>query len=226
MPMTLLHRRLIWLLLIAAGVWPAACSSTPVTARSVAPVTGVHRIVLIPFADLTEVYGESGLIQCPLNPKYFQAGTTADGAEQSLTALTRRQMLQVDGFETALWNRKLAGVSLDRWRSKQEREFAVRVGRETGADAVLIGYLYRYRHRVGEKYSAETPAAVSFSVHLLRTETGEDLWYGFFEESQQALSENLFRLPLFLHRGASWQTAEELARYGLTELWKSFPEKP
>lgn len=212
-------------LAVLLGLTAAACRSTPVTARSVSPAAGVNTIVLIPFTDLTEVFGESGLIPCPLNPKYFEAGTTQSGADRKMTELTFRHLVQTREFDTALWNRKLAEIPLDRGRFNREREFVTRVGRESGADAVLVGYLYRFRQRLGENYSAETPAAVAFSLHLVRTDDGRDLWYGFFEETQQALSENLFRLPLFIERGASWQTAEELAQYGLNEMWKTFPQK-
>ena len=203
----------------------AGCSSTPVTGRTVTSAAGIETVVLVPFTDLTEVYGESGLIACPLNPKYFEAGPTEENAGQVLTVLTDRQLIRKREFDVARWNRKLAEIPADRGRFNQERKFVMRVGRESGADAVLVGYLYEFRQRLGEKYAADTPAAVAFSLHLVRTENGADVWYGFFEETQQALSENLFRLPLFIERGASWQTAEELAQYGLEALWKTFPQR-
>jgi len=214
-----------WALLLVCGLMTAGCSSTPVTARSVASAAGIRSVLIVPYTDLTDVFGESGLIQCPLNPKYFEAGSTIEGAEETLTGLTQRKLIQTRDFQAGLWSERIAEIAVDRGRFNQERQFAVQVGRQSGADAVLIGYVYRFRQRVGEKYGAESPAAVSFSLHLLRTETGDDIWYGFFEEAQQALTENLFRLPLFLERGATWQTAEELAQYGLKELWKTFPEK-
>jgi hypothetical protein len=78
-----------------------------------------------------------------------------------------------------------------------------------GADAVLFGSVSRYRERVGARYGARGPAAVSFSLQLLHAPSGKIVWRGSFEGTQQSLSENLFNWWQFWRGGPRWFTAEE-----------------
>ena len=58
---------------------------------------------------------------------------------------------------------------------------------------------------------------------LIRVEDGRVLWKKNFQETQQPLSDDLFKLESFLERGGKWVTAEELAQSGLKNVFKSFP---
>jgi hypothetical protein len=64
---------------------------------------------------------------------------------------------------------------------------------------------------------------VGFDVHLLRVRDGRKVWDGKFDETQQALSENLLKIGSFFRRKASWLTAEELSSVGMDEMLKRFP---
>jgi len=103
------------------------------------------------------------------------------------------------------------------------RSMAVRMGRQLSAEWVLAGTVWRYRERVGKSMGIEKPAPVAFTVFLVETETGRRLWQGVFDETQRSLSENVLKAPDFFRRGARWLTAEELARAGLEETFRSFP---
>ncbi len=100
-------------------------------------------------------------------------------------------------------------------------------GKQLDADAILYGKLYRFRERVGSKYAAEVPASVAFSLILVRVSDGRVLWRYSFDETQQALTENLFNWKFYKSEGMRWVTAEELAAYGLKraieELEKALP---
>jgi len=41
---------------------------------------------------------------------------------------------------------------------------------------------------------------------------------GSFDETQQALSENILKAPTFFKRGARWLTAGELSRDGIADI--------
>ncbi|NPA95630.1 MAG: hypothetical protein GXO58_09425 [Thermodesulfobacteria bacterium] len=88
-------------------------------------------------------------------------------------------------------------------------------GRDLDADAILYGKLYRFRERVGSEYAVKTPASVAFSLILVRVSDGRVLWRYSFDETQQALTENLFNWKFYKSEGMRWVTAEELAAYGL-----------
>jgi hypothetical protein len=100
---------------------------------------------------------------------------------------------------------------------------AIQVGKELNADFILVGYLFRFEERIGSRIGAEKPASVGFDVHLLRVRDGKKVWDGKFDETQQALSENLLKIGSFFRRKASWLTAEELSSVGMDEMLKRFP---
>ncbi len=88
-------------------------------------------------------------------------------------------------------------------------------GKDLDADAILYGKLYRFRERVGSEYAVKSPASVAFSLILVRVSDGRVLWRYSFDETQQALTENLFNWKFYRSEGMRWVTAEELAAYGL-----------
>jgi hypothetical protein len=104
-----------------------------------------------------------------------------------------------------------------------ERDLLIETGRALKADCVLSGNIFRFRERVGGKYSVDLPASVAFDIHLIRVSDGRLLWNDHFDETQRPLSENLFQLRPFLQRKATWITANEMAVSGLKDVLKSFP---
>ena len=103
-----------------------------------------------------------------------------------------------------------------------ERDLQLEIGRALNADAIFVGYIYRFRERVGGKYSVDLPASVAFDIHLIRVEDGRVLWSAHLDETQQPLSDDLFRLNLFLRRKAKWITAKEMAISGIEDMLKDF----
>lgn len=84
-----------------------------------------------------------------------------------------------------------------------------------GAARSLNVLIYRFRERMGGNFAIERPASVGFHVHLLKE---NKVWRVFvFDETQQALSDNILRLGDFVKRGGKWVTAGELAREGVRE---------
>jgi hypothetical protein len=101
-----------------------------------------------------------------------------------------------------------------------------KVGAELEADGVVIGYVYRFRERVGYDYSVEKPASVFFEIQLFRCHDGVLVWKGIFEKTQTSLMENLYRLSYFFKDRGRWITAKELAKEGMDDTLKKFPGLP
>ena len=104
-----------------------------------------------------------------------------------------------------------------------DAEIFQRVGRGFSADAVLTGYLYRWREREGADFAVSRAASVAFDLCLISTLDGAVLWKDGFEKTQKSLSENLFDFSTFLKSKGRWMRAKELAAVGLAELVENLP---
>jgi hypothetical protein len=101
-----------------------------------------------------------------------------------------------------------------------------KVGDELEADGVIVGYVYRYRERLGYDYAAEKPASVFFEVQLFRSKDGVLIWKGIFDKTQTSLMENMFSASYFIKDRGRWITAKELAKQGVEDTLKKFPGLP
>jgi len=106
---------------------------------------------------------------------------------------------------------------------RTEIEVLQQIGQRFSADAVLVGYLYRWRERVGSNQAADRPASVAFDLSLIRAEDGAIVWREKFDKTQKALSENLFEWDTFVRGKGRWMTAEELAELGLEDMLSRMP---
>ena len=98
------------------------------------------------------------------------------------------------------------------------RQLAQRFGQAAGADHVLLGSVWRYRDR-----TPDMGASVAFTVYLLQVDNGRRVWWGRFDKTQHALTDDLQDAGLFFKGGARWLSAEELARLGVAQVMQSFP---
>ena len=97
------------------------------------------------------------------------------------------------------------------------------IGQAFSADAVLVGYLYRWRERVGGDHAVDQPASIAFELRLIRPEDGAILWREKFDKTQKSLSENLFEWDTFVRGGGRWMTADKLAELGLEGMLSRIP---
>jgi hypothetical protein len=84
---------------------------------------------------------------------------------------------------------------------------------EPGETPCLNVLIYRFQERRGGAFSVERPASVGFHVHFFDSSGLAKVFV--FDETQQPLSENIFRFFTFLKRKARWITADDLAREGV-----------
>ena len=101
-----------------------------------------------------------------------------------------------------------AGAAGDTARLKQ-------IGEMVYADAVIVGRLLRYRERVGDEWGAKSPASVAFVLDLIDVRRGDVIWSSRFDETQKALSDNIFALGDIGQRGIRWLSADQLAQEGV-----------
>jgi len=91
------------------------------------------------------------------------------------------------------------------------------------SDAVLDITVTRFRERDGSELSVNSPASAAFEMVLTHVESGMVLWAASFDETQQALSSNLFTLGQAKSRGFKWITVEELVKQGVRERLAECP---
>jgi hypothetical protein len=99
----------------------------------------------------------------------------------------------------------------------------VQVGRALGADAVLGGFIYRFRDRTGKDYGVDEVASVAFDLHLIRVRDGRIQWSGRIDETQQPLSSNILNIKKFINRGGKWVTSRQMALEGIEALIAEMP---
>ena len=59
---------------------------------------------------------------------------------------------------------------------------------------------------------------MGFEARLINAKDGTILWTGKYAETQKSLTEDLSMIFIFIQRGGKWLTAEQLARYGVSEM--------
>lgn len=82
---------------------------------------------------------------------------------------------------------------------------------------VVRGEVRRYRDLAGGSVGANRPASVSFQIELVDPATGEGVWTGLFDETQQPLSSNVVNALRYPGGGTRWLSAFDLAQWGVGE---------
>ncbi|MDD3618909.1 MAG: hypothetical protein RBR09_05725 [Desulfobulbaceae bacterium] len=97
------------------------------------------------------------------------------------------------------------------------------VARSVECNGVLQSRLQRYSERIGGRFTAEEPAAVTFDMNLISVDTGGVLWATHFEETQKSVLENLYEWGKAKSRGFTWITARDLLLEGIREKFAASP---
>jgi hypothetical protein len=162
---------------------------------------------------------------CPVCGRVFRRGNILYGSQHTLAQLLQQKMDTLGAFKVLpLEKAEDAFSKADKGQFElRPTRSAIQLAKELNVDFVFVGYLFRYEERVGSRVGAEKPASVGFDIHLLRVRDGKRVWEGKFDETQQALSENLLNIGSFVRRGAAWLKAEELSSVGLDEMLKRLP---
>lgn len=214
------------LILLTSVIFLSACRADNIVKEEPSVMAGMENILILPFKDMSVVFGENANARCPVCGKVFTTGEVVESAADVLTEHMFNLLKDRKDIELIPSSQAQGVMSIllaENKKERQERDLLVKIGRALNADAVFTGYIYRFKERVGGKYSADLPASVAFDIHLVRVVDGRLLWSGHFDETQRPLSDDLFGLSTFLQRRARWITAEEMAISGLDDMFKTFP---
>ena len=218
-------RRWVLLLVCCTSVW-ACRSSGPVTQLS-GTVTGTEKVLVLPFQNMAWLYGEDVSVRSPLTGKAFMTGPVAEGAELLLSDLLVDALRQQTAFQTVP-SGDAPGVLNALKDTAEARRSPLKTLSQTGrmlnADLVFQGYLYRFKQRMGKDYAAESSASVAFDLYLIDSREQKVVWYAFFDETQQALTDDLRFIGTFFRRGGRWITAEEMAGEAMQDIFKEFEQ--
>lgn len=216
-----------WVLILLCGMGLVSCRSSAPVIQSAGTVVGNEKVVLLPFQNMAWLHGENLSVRSPLTGKVFMTGPTTDDAARLLTDLLISALQQYTEFQTlrsqdAPAIRDALRSSGGPWASPVD--VLAQTGRRINADLVIQGYVYRFKDRVGKDYSAESPASVAFALHFIDCADRGVVWSGSFDETQQALSDDLRLVGTFFRRGARWITAEEMAREAMNKMFREFTQ--
>jgi hypothetical protein len=213
------------------GSFLAVCIVFSLSPSSGAPAdTGrafltVERIGVMPFFKGSYGSDITSSLTCPVCELTFEPDNLTSDCDRVLTGFAQ------DLLEIRYGDKLIPMADVKKaYRSMPKDEFkdtplalTQRLGKAMSANAMVVGTVWRYRDRKGGTRAVESPSSVAFAVHLVDVETGSIVWSRTFAETQRTLSENILKAPTFFERGAKWLSADELARFGMEEVFKNFP---
>ncbi|MEW5736535.1 MAG: hypothetical protein AB1921_16945 [Thermodesulfobacteriota bacterium] len=208
------------------AVCSCASDSAPKPAVRSAKVAGLKNLVVVPFQDMTAIYGPGKEVRSPVSGSLYFTGPVASGATVFLTGELQRFLeatsYNILPYQDAADARTQALV--DTGSKAPEQALLVATGQRMGADAVAAGFIYRFEEREGTSYSVVRPASAAFDLFLIRVADGAVLWSCRFDETQKPLSDNLLDVSKFMKRHGAWVTVNKLASQGLSDKLATFPQ--
>jgi len=185
----------------------------------------VDRVAVLGFRSLPFSFEEGQTVRSPLTGSVFMGGHVPREITQELTyrvyqELSKKYSAELVPPEEA-WQ---AQGALNGTRYEfDEREVLIKIGESLASDAVLAGYVYRWRERQGTDYAVSRPASVAFELALVKVADGSIIWKSRFDKTQASLTENILDLGTFLKGKGRWMTVHELAGVGLSDLLARLP---
>jgi hypothetical protein len=183
------------------------------------------RVAVISFQPLISAEERGNTVICPLCGIGYSSGKILKGSEKIVEEIFIDKLHKSREVEL-IPSDKVQGV-YKRIASESLKEPLLnilrKVGKELGADVLVVGYVYRYTEREGYNYSAKHPASVFFEIHLIKTIDGSIIWRGFFDKMQKSLMEDVFQISSFVKGGGKWMTARQLTEQGMNKIFETFP---
>ncbi len=218
---------LLWLLVLSGLLLTFGCQ----TKKNVTPVIhrdlNLNKVVVVGFLRALSPTDKPGMFKNPLSWSIVSAEPVPREIIQKMSDVLFKKVVAEKGYELVSRNQAIGVYSNIVASDKNVGMPAIKVIQEVGttfnADAVLVGYMYRWRERVGGDYAVQSPASVSFDLHLIRPVDGAILWKSKFDKTQQSLSENILDMNTFLKGGGKWMKADDLAMIGLSKMFKEMP---
>ena len=190
-------------------------------------VLSVKKVVAVGFLSAISETDKAGSFHNPLSGSMVTAEPIPGDVIQSASDTLFERIVSEKNFELVSRGQAIGAYSSiirsDKNVGMPQIQVVQEVGKQFDADAVLIGYIYRWREREGTDYGVTRAASVSLDLHLIRPSNGAILWKGKFDKTQQSLSENLFDFGTFTESGGKWLTVDKLAAIGFDKMLKDMP---
>jgi len=184
-----------------------------------------EKIGVMPFFKGKQSPDKGESLNCPICDLYFRSENIKDGADRAITryvqeVLERRYKDKVISLEEV--SRLYQEIPRDDTKDTP-RSLAQKAGEALGADLMIVGTVWRYRDRVRDPMGPERGASVAFDMYLIEVSSGKTVWKAKFDETQRPLTEDIRGAKVLIKKGAKWLSADELASYGVEEVFKKFP---
>lgn len=166
-------------------------------------------------------------LSCPIDRICIEDPTIEPQAGEMMTILlnaTLRSRYGQHMIPLAEVRQAHAGLRLDSSRDTPGT-LAQNLGRALSADLVMVGTVWRYRERNAIEGVPDMPASVAFAVYLVEVDSGQRLWRGLHDVTQEVATKNIINLGKQLKMGVQWLSADDLARHAVKEALRKFPDR-
>ncbi len=220
-----INRRIgLLVVMVTVGVFLMGCAGPSVRdSQSLIPhYRDPGTIAPVPLFVYLPDRADQRLVRPPGFEGFIAVGEIAPEGPRTITSLFTKELI---GNGHNVVSQEMVMKTLRSMGDLEEKPevLAQRLAHELRSDSVLMGWVFRYRERVGNAWGARQPASVAFVALLFDGGDGQLLWRGRFDETQKPLSEDMMGLSSFVQRGGRWVTARELAADGVSRVLLSFP---
>jgi hypothetical protein len=221
-------RLFLWLLILAGLLMYGGChfQKTPAFYEMHA-ATPINKVVVDGFHTAMSQGMQPDVVRDPLSGTAFMAEPVSQHVANRMTDILYNRMAAESGYELVSPDQTKGVfsniINSDKNVVMSPLEILQEVGNTFEADAVLTGYIYRWREREGTDYAVNRPASVAFDLHLISPAEGTMLWKAKFDKTQRSLSENVFDMSIFIKSKGRWMTVEKLATLGLQKMLAEMP---
>ncbi|MCP4682439.1 MAG: hypothetical protein GY864_08910 [Desulfobacterales bacterium] len=216
-----------WLTLVCLLLNSGCQTGNPPVSDYTNSMPEINKLVVAGFRAAMNQGDEPGIVRNPLSDSSFMAAPVPDHALEKMSATLFDRLLAEKKYDLVSPGHvkgRLARIAdSDTNIGMDVTGILKKVGDTFGADAVLLGYVYRWRERQGTDYAVKRPASVAFDLYIVRPSNGEIIWASRFDKTQRPLSENILDWATFAESGGKWMTAEKMAILGLEKMFKEMP---
>jgi hypothetical protein len=185
----------------------------------------LRRIAVFPIQRIGKDETSDQAWRCPISGTIVTVGNLDPQAEKVVEDVFLQVINKTGKYEIVppeRVNGVFQRISMSSFKTSL-KDSLIKSGRELGADAIMYGYVYRFRERKGFAYGTDQAASVAFAMNLISVRDGSLLWKGIFDKTQTSLMENVFQVFAFFRERGRWVTARELTEEGVSEFVKTFP---
>lgn len=165
-------------------------------------------------------------LSCPIDQICMEDQAIQPDAGQMLMRLIQSVLKQRFGQHVVPMDQVQSAYTRIRLDGSKDspRTLARRLSEQLDADLMVIGKVWRYRDRGAVEGFPDKPASVAFALYLVEPVSGRQLWRGLFDEAQEFALQNMGKFTDRIKMGLKWLSANELARHGVKEVFKPFPD--